>query len=101
MLAGSVFANEVYPSYLSEKGIESEFLHQSPHSLTGRKIAIGQMEMGRPVQYLWDKLGGWQPPYRLTGVFHLNQISPRNRFLTTMPVWWPRPWLAGINVIQG
>jgi hypothetical protein len=80
LLAVSVFANEVYPSYLSEKGIESEFLHQSPHSLTGRKIAIGQMEMGRPVQYLWDKLGGWQPPYRLTGVFHLNQISPRNRF---------------------
>ncbi|WLT38228.1 hypothetical protein NON20_22475 [Synechocystis sp. B12] len=61
LLGGSVFANEVYPSYLTEKGIESQSLHQSLHGLTGRKIAIGQMEMGRPVQYLWDKLGSWQP----------------------------------------
>ncbi|WP_228016764.1 S8 family serine peptidase [Synechocystis sp. LEGE 06083] len=80
LLASSVCANEVYPSYLTEKGIESESLNQYPHGLTGRKIAIGQMEMGRPVQYLWDKLGSWQPPYALVGVFHLNQISPRNRF---------------------
>lgn len=75
-----IFANDAGPSYLSEKGIDSNFLTQYPNNLQGRKIAIGQMEMGRPVQYLWDKLGGWQPPYRLAGVFHLNEISPRNRF---------------------
>jgi hypothetical protein len=33
------------------------------------------------VQFLFDKLGNWQPPYHLEGVFHLDQISPRNRFV--------------------
>ncbi len=75
-----VFADDTSPSYLTDQGIESTFLNQSPYNLTGRKIAIGQMEMGRPVQFLFDKLGNWQPPYNLSGTYQLDQISPRNSF---------------------
>ncbi len=68
-------------SYLGEGGINSLYLRRSPYSLTGHKIAIGQMEMKRPVQYHWDKLGRWNPPYRLAGLFHLEQLVPKNRHL--------------------
>ena len=70
-----------FPPYLTELGINASALYQPPYQLSGHKIAVGQMEIGRPVQFLWDKLGRWQPPYHLAGIFHLDRIVPRNRYL--------------------
>lgn len=69
------------PPYLTEWGVDVTPLYEAPHGLSGDKIAIGQMEMGRPVQFLWDKLARWGPPYRLAGAFHLNQVAPPHRFI--------------------
>ena len=37
-------------------GIDAYRLHQAPYQLTGRKIAIGQVEVGRPAQQGLDKV---------------------------------------------
>lgn len=49
-------------------GIDAYRLQQPPYNLTGRKIAIGQVEIGRPVQFGLDKAGATNravQPYRL------------------------------------
>lgn len=76
-----VLAAPVYPPYLTDLGIHATPLYQAPYQLSGRKIALGQLEIGRPVQFLWDKLGRWHPPYDLAGIFHLDQMAPHNRYL--------------------
>jgi len=80
-LASLAIAMPLLPPYLTELGINVAPLFQAPYQLSGHKIALGQMEIGRPVQFLWDKLGRWQPPYRLAGIFQLDQIVPQNRYL--------------------
>ena len=39
-----------------EHGIDARRLQEPPYSLTGRKIAIGQVEGGRPALFGLDKL---------------------------------------------
>lgn len=43
-----VFAGVKVTNFLDYKGIDALKLHQAPYNLTGRKIAIGQVEIGRP-----------------------------------------------------
>ncbi|MBW4582454.1 MAG: S8 family serine peptidase [Tildeniella nuda ZEHNDER 1965/U140] len=43
------------PSSIGEAGIDALRLHASPYNLIGRKIAIGQVEIGRPGQFGIDK----------------------------------------------
>lgn len=42
-------------SSTGEGGIQAQRLHEAPHNLLGRKIAIGQVEIGRPGQFGIDK----------------------------------------------
>lgn len=49
-----VFASALGSS-LGSQGIDALKLHQSPYNLIGRKIAIGQVEIGRPGMFGWDK----------------------------------------------
>jgi hypothetical protein len=42
-------------SFLGANGINALELNQSPYNLTGRKIAIGQVEIGRPGMFGLDK----------------------------------------------
>ena len=42
-------------SSVGENGIDALRLHQAPYNLLGRKIAIGQVEIGRPGQFGIDK----------------------------------------------
>jgi subtilisin family serine protease len=42
-------------SVLDAIGIDARRLHSAPYNLTGRKIAIGQVELGRPATFLLDK----------------------------------------------
>lgn len=50
-----VLAAIKFGSSLGINGIDALKLHQSPYNLAGRKIAIGQVEIGRPGMFGWDK----------------------------------------------
>ncbi|MEM8603146.1 MAG: S8 family serine peptidase [Cyanobacteria bacterium P01_H01_bin.121] len=39
-----------------EAGINALILHKPPYNLTGRKVALGQVEIGRPGQFGFDKV---------------------------------------------
>lgn len=42
---------------VGDAGIQASQLHQPPYNLLGRKIAIGQVEIGRPARFGLDKAG--------------------------------------------
>ena len=50
-------------------GIDARRLHAAPYGLTGRKIAIGQVEIGRPGQFGIDKVTPVDLPMRLGQIF--------------------------------
>jgi hypothetical protein len=56
---------------VGEAGIDALKLHQAPYNLTGKKIAIGQVEIGRPGQFGWDK-AAQQPKFKIEQVFFQN-----------------------------
>jgi len=68
--------------FLGPAGIDAQVLHQSPYDLLGRKIAIGQVEPGRPGLFGYDKnvavgVGG----LRLAGLFFRDRPVKPNRFV--------------------
>ncbi len=58
---------------IGKGGINAEKLHEAPYNLTGRKIAIGQVEIGRPGQFGFDKIAAWNPKFNLAGVYFRNK----------------------------
>ncbi|TAE59812.1 MAG: peptidase S8 and S53 subtilisin kexin sedolisin [Nostocales cyanobacterium] len=50
-----VLASVQFNNVLGSNGIDVLKLHQPPYNLTGRKIAIGQVEIGRPGMFGLDK----------------------------------------------
>ncbi len=56
-------------SPLGTHGINALKLHQPPYNLLGRKIAIGQVEIGRPGMFGWDKAVSRNRAISLAGVF--------------------------------
>jgi Subtilase family len=58
-------------------GIDALRLHQSPYNLTGKKIALGQVEVGRPAQFGWDK-AAQQLQFKLEQVFYQNGAAKAN-----------------------
>ncbi|MBE9078147.1 S8 family serine peptidase [Romeria aff. gracilis LEGE 07310] len=68
-------------SSVGPAGIDALRLQQAPYNLTGRKIAIGQVEIGRPGQFGLDKIvppSGPVEPHRL---FQLNEPAIANEFV--------------------
>lgn len=57
-------------SSIGEAGIDALRLHQSPYNLLGRKIAIGQVEIGRP------------------GIFGIDKAVIKNRAITPVRVFF-------------
>ena len=53
-------------------GIDALRLHEAPYNLTGRKIAIGQVEIGRPGQFGIDKVAVSDSPVQVGQIFELN-----------------------------
>jgi hypothetical protein len=53
-------------------GIDALRLHEEPYNLTGRKISIGQVEIGRPGQFGIDKLTPVDLPVRVGRIFELD-----------------------------
>ncbi|MGD1859156.1 MAG: S8 family serine peptidase [Leptolyngbyaceae cyanobacterium] len=73
-LGGPVWAlsNSVGPG-----GINALRLHGEPYFLTGNKIAIGQVEIGRPSQFGLDKVANADLPIKVGQVFYLgDQAGP-------------------------
>lgn len=62
-------------------GIDAIRLHGEPYSLTGRKIAIGQVEIGRPSQFGLDKVAGADLPVKVGHVFFLDGPPNPNQYV--------------------
>lgn len=63
---------------LGTNGIDALRLHQAPYNLTGRKIAIGQVEIGRPGMFGWDKAVSKNRAVSLAGVFLRDEPAKSN-----------------------
>ncbi|WP_069791412.1 S8 family serine peptidase [Cyanobacterium sp. IPPAS B-1200] len=66
---------------LSEVGINATRLHQPPYDLRGRKIAIGQVEIGRPMQFGLDKLPPFHRNLPLVRLFYRNMVAMPNQYI--------------------
>lgn len=62
-------------------GIDARRLHQSPYNLTGKKIAIGQVEGGRPGLFGIDKLATPNNPVTVTQVLQLDGFAIADEFV--------------------
>lgn len=65
-------------SSIGEAGIEARKLHNPPYNLMGRKIAIGQVEIGRPGVFGLDKAVSWNPPTPLERAFYRDGPAESN-----------------------
>ncbi|WP_239651483.1 S8 family serine peptidase [Neosynechococcus sphagnicola] len=63
---------------ISPNGIDALRLHQAPYNLLGRKIAIGQVEVGRPGQFGVDKAVSRYRAIAITQVFFRNHPAKTN-----------------------
>ena len=62
-------SSSLQASSIGEAGIDALRLHAPPYNLIGRKIAIGQVEIGRPGLFGIDKAVAQNPSVPLTRVF--------------------------------
>ncbi len=65
-------------SSIGEQGIDALRLHKSPYNLIGRKIAIGQVEIGRPGKFGLDKAVSMNRAVTLAGVFLRDKPAKSN-----------------------
>lgn len=66
---------------VGKNGVDAQRLHQPPYNLTGRKIGIGQVEIGRPGKFGLDKAVSWNPAVDIAGVFHRDSPAKSNTFV--------------------
>jgi hypothetical protein len=64
-----------FNSSIGDNGIQATTLHEAPYDLLGRKIAIGQVEIGRPGRFGFDKRAAWQPNLNLGQLFFLDTLA--------------------------
>ncbi len=65
-------------SSVGEAGIDALRLHEPPYNLLGRKIAIGQVEIGRPGQFGVDKAVSHGNGLAVTRVFQRDNPAKSN-----------------------
>jgi hypothetical protein len=63
---------------ITETGINAYRLQEEPYNLTGKKIAIGQVELGRPALFGFDKTMSWNPHLSFGGLFYRDQSAVSN-----------------------
>jgi subtilisin family serine protease len=63
---------------IGEDGINAAILHHPPYNLLGRKIAIGQVEIGRPGKFGLDKAVSSRPKYSVARLFYRNDLATAN-----------------------
>lgn len=79
----AIFPVTALENSVTDKGIKATKLHQPPYDLKGRKIAIGQVEIGRPPQFGWDKVASQSSVVDLAGVFFRDRLAEPNTALDT------------------
>jgi hypothetical protein len=62
-------------------GIDARRLQDAPYNLTGAKIAIGQVEIGRPSQFGLDKVAIADLPVNVQRVYILEDAPSANRYV--------------------
>lgn len=62
---------------IGDAGIDAARLQLAPYYLTGKKIAIGQVEIGRPAQFGWDK-SLREPRFKLEQIFDRDRAATAN-----------------------
>lgn len=82
-VALSAGAVPVADTSIGINGIDALRLQQAPYNLTGKKIAIGQVEIGRPVKFGIDKAANSNRVISVTQVFFRNQSAKTNTNLDT------------------
>lgn len=68
---------------VGDTGIDAYRLHETPYNLTGRKIAIGQVEVGRPAGQGLDKAANSNPAVRVRRLFVRNNSAQPNDLVDT------------------
>ncbi|MBD2460186.1 S8 family serine peptidase [Oscillatoria sp. FACHB-1407] len=68
-------------SSIGEGGIDALRLRAAPFNLTGAKIAIGQVEIGRPAQFGLDKAGATNLDVVVGRLFHQDALARANDFV--------------------
>ncbi|HEY9642200.1 MAG TPA: S8 family serine peptidase, partial [Coleofasciculaceae cyanobacterium] len=63
---------------IGENGIDAYRLHDAPYHLTGRKIAIGQVEIGRPALFGLDKTAINNRSLRIGRLFYQGRVAVAN-----------------------
>lgn len=63
---------------VGERGINALRLHKPPYNLLGRKISIGQVEIGRPGKFGLDKAGEKNPAIAPQAVFYRDTPAKSN-----------------------
>ena len=86
LVAGLLVSGIIAPALaldtsVSEVGIQAKKLRDAPYNLTGRKIGIGQVEIGRPGKFGLDKAVAWNPALEVAGVFHRDTPAKSNTFV--------------------
>ncbi|KAM3100138.1 S8 family serine peptidase [Phormidesmis sp. 146-12] len=86
---------------IDEDGIDALRLQQPPYNLTGKKIAIGQVEIGRPPQLGVDKAANKNRVVFLTRTFLRNQPAKSNTNLDTHAAQVASVMIANSKAIKG
>lgn len=66
---------------IGPQGIDARRLHAAPYNLTGEKIAIGQVEIGRPSQFGIDKVATETLPVVVRRVLLLDGLANPNEYV--------------------
>ena len=80
---------------MDESGVDAIKVHNAPYNLRGRKVAIGQVEIGRPGVFGLDKVMAWNPRVELAQVFIQDKPPTANRNVDTHAFM-----VAGVMVSQ-
>ncbi|NJL92094.1 MAG: peptidase S8 and S53 subtilisin kexin sedolisin, partial [Coleofasciculaceae cyanobacterium SM2_1_6] len=68
---------------MDETGVDALRVHSQPYDLQGRKVAIGQVEIGRPGIFGFDKVMAWNPPFNVAQTFLKDQPARANQLVDT------------------
>jgi subtilisin family serine protease len=65
-------------SSIDSTGIDAKKLQQPPYNLTGKKIAIGQVELGRPGYFRFDKAAARFSAFQAEQIFFRDEFPEAN-----------------------
>jgi len=72
---GFIYPCLAFNESISEEGINASTLQEEPYNLTGKKIGIGQVELGRPGMFGFDKVMAWNTNIRFAGLFYRDSLA--------------------------